>query len=248
MEEVKVYCNLGLIGDCIAAMPFLHELSKTKHVIAGPNLNRWVLDGIDFPIAFDSELEIKDSRYVLEASRSWAYCAQHGSKHHMAQGHFLLNGLEAPSLPYSVPLELEECNLDSGIIIAPFSVSDHNGNKFWPVRNWIELAKNFPDPVYVVGSSKDDFNWTLGTNVWPIAGRSMAFVSSLLKKSKMLVSIDTGISHLAHMLGIKNHALLYSPAVPPNFVANPWGTFVYDFPSNVKVETMLQLCQQVGKW
>jgi len=257
MQEIRVHTNLGLIGDAICGMPFLYDLSKSYKVIAGPNINKWVLEGIDFPITFDPDLKQQDARYHVDSSISWQTCSMHGNVHHMAQGHYIANGLGFPELPLSFPLKFQQCNLEPGIVISPFSRSDHQGNKFWDLRNWLELIKYLPDPIYVVGSltdkphpeyGEDTWDWITGTRIRPVINKPMPYISSLLKSCKMIVSIDTGTSHLAHMLSMSNHALLYSPAVPPNFVKNPHSKVVMNWPRNVTVEEMLHMCKTIPGW
>jgi hypothetical protein len=258
MQEIKVYTNLGLIGDAICGMPFLHDLSKTYNVIAGPNISKWVLEGVDFPVAFDPNLNLEDADYHLDSSLTWQACSRGGNIHHMAQGHYLVNGLTIPRMPLSIPLKFQQCNLEPGIVISPFSRSDHQGNKFWDLKNWLELINHFPDPVYVVGSSQynndklkygeDSWDWITATKIRPVINKPMSYISSLLKSCKMLVSIDTGTSHLAHMLGMSNHALLYSPAVPPNFVRNPHAITLVNWPKRVTVQDMLHLCKRTPGW
>ena len=257
MNEVKVYVNAGLIGDALCTMPFLRDLSENNKVIAGPNINKWVLEGIDFPLYFDPDLKQETCKYFLDSSYSWTHGHKHGT--HMAEGHYALNGLVAPKLPYSIPVKFSPTNLQPGIVVAPYSRSDIDGNKFWLFENWRKLVEHFSGPIYVVGSttrtwhneveySDDDIGWIEGTGIIPIFDRPMSFVSQLLVESKLVVTIDTGIAHLAHLLGIKTHAYLF-PEVPGwPFADNPNAQKVKGWPCNITVDQMLACCKKIEGW
>jgi len=243
---MNIHTNLGLVGDALAGCHFLYTQSKIEPITVGPNLCNWVADALDFPITFDSKLEKQTCRYSIDASSSFNYCSSTGDKHHMAEGHYLYNHLPAPPLPYLLPMKFEYCPLEPGIVFAPFSRSDYDGNKFWQFNNWVKLSKKLPEPIYVVGSKEDDVTWTTGTSIQPVLGNSCAFINSLLIKSKLLISIDTGISHLAHALGISKHALLYPAVLAPKFVTNPLCKRIRGWPASITVDMMFHLCQQVG--
>ena len=240
----KIYANLGLIGDCLAAMPFVYEQTLLDNVTVGPNLNSWVAEGINFSIAQDETLLPGACNYKLEANHSFQYCCGTNPMTHMIQGHYAVNNLPMPSIPltFKVPLKQEKCHLQPGIAIAPFSISDHQNNKLWPYDRWLELTQQLPEPIYVLGSSKDDFSWIQDSNLIAVIDKPMSFITDLLSQSKLLVSIDTGISHLAHLLEMRNHALLYPKCLPSKFVVNPYSSYIQDWPLNVTVNQMLALC------
>jgi hypothetical protein len=249
-----------MIGDSLSACPMLFEQSKIEPITIGPNFNQWVFSGLDFPVVFDNNLNQQDCVYKLDASLAMNFSACQGWQWHMAQSYFAMNGLKPIQLPCSFPIKFEMCNLTPGIVIAPYSGSDFQGNKFWPLDNWKELVQNFDEPVYLLGSNQnypnaatnggksDTLNWIEGTNITPVFDKPMAYVADLLIKCKMLVSIDTGISHLAHMLGIKHHALLYPGCLDIRWVNNPHARHVQGWPSTISPNEMLQLCKQIPNW
>ncbi|MDE1905109.1 MAG: hypothetical protein KGH75_01480 [Rhodospirillales bacterium] len=246
---MKVYLVEGLIGDSISCLEFLKHIRNTYGSVEfGPGFNKWVFDGLqlDKSYTFNENLTKEEADFCISCSNSWQWCYSK-QRCHMSEGHFYYNNITPPSLPYSFPFLQNECNLDKGIVFAPFSRTDDNGSKFWNLNNWLALAKNLPKPIYVLGSSTHDDMSILDNQegVIKLFDQDCKSVVSLLKSCKMLVSIDTGISHLAHYLGMKNHVLLYPIVSMQKFANNPNTVYeVYDWPKNVSVDRMLEMCNK----
>lgn len=112
--------------------------------------------------------------------------------------------------------------------------------KRWPLEYWLELVKKNPEENFVVlGGPEDTFLKifeTLGSHVLNLSGKlSLSESAAVVMMSKVLVSNDTGLMHVAEQSGTKAIALM-GPA--------PFG-----FPSraNTKVMQLNLACRPCSK-
>ncbi|MEZ4871174.1 MAG: glycosyltransferase family 9 protein [Bdellovibrionales bacterium] len=114
----------------------------------------------------------------------------------------------------TVQLETPEWNQplpESFIALAPSAAWEM---KRWPVEHWKDLIQQLPQKQFVLlGGPGDEFCAEIAAEapdrVTNLAGRCSWLEScSVIKKSQALVSGDTGIMHLADLLGIKTFALI----------------------------------------
>jgi hypothetical protein len=209
----KIYVDIPRIGDSICALPLMKYLADTDgFIVYGPNLNKWVTSNLPSNFVYDRHLSEKDSDYVLSSQKAWDYVVHCGHNNmHMIEGYFLSQGIKSHlNYSFSFPREKADENID--IVISPYG-SDVEGNKIWQFEKWIELIDSLPSHFTkaIIGADTDDFSWISNRkDIKIISGKSLPYIVSLLDRCKLFISIDTGTSHLAHVLGLRNHVLLYA--------------------------------------
>ncbi len=86
--------------------------------------------------------------------------------------------------------------------------------KRWPVAHWSELIRLLPEKKFIIlGGSEDLFCEDLAnidsTRVFNLAGRLTLVEScSLVSKASLVISADTGLLHVADVLGVKAISLM----------------------------------------
>ncbi len=217
---------IALIGDGLAQVPFLRHLGKIQ--VTGL-FNRHILPLIEgLPIDFKPGLGSSvGADFVIGAQRSRDACQARGFTPHMAQGHFICNGLEPPALPIDVDLKSSPCRMPPGIVISPFSVSDIGQNKIWPHERWVHVVQalrklGLAQEAYVVGSHPGDSTEHYAVaGITPFFDRPLTHVLDLMRKSPLVMTLDNGIGHLAHFGGISRHVMIYADCLPPKFAEAP---------------------------
>lgn len=242
---------IGLIGDTLAMVPFLLHFQKPVHVSG--LFNRHVIPLLgDVPLTFDPDGSGAGADFTIGAQRLRDYCQATGWRH-MAQGYFHQFGLPVPFLPITLPLVSSPCDFPPGIILSPFSVSDIGGNKVWMHERWVYVIQTLrrlglADRVYVVGS------WARGdsTSPYAVAGirpmldRPLTEVLDLLRKAPLVLSIDNGISHLAHFGGVTRHVMVYPDCLSPRWAEAPMASHVRgSIPASISVDQVLESAKQV---
>jgi len=195
------------IGDFIGTIPAMIELSRQHgglEVICHESM-------IGLLNLIPGKYSIKASGATLfdksfDLMGAFAYAAQNNL--HMIQANYHTLGLPVPH--EVVRPELEVRNIAHGsfdFILAPFSRSLPE-EQLWQLEKWQQLVNSLPDYNFcLLGDPRhDDPTFIKGSNVFPCFGHKLEYVGSLLKSSeKGLISVVTGISHLAYALNVKNY-------------------------------------------
>ena len=160
---------------------------------------------------------------------------------HMAAGFCRHLGLPLPALPEALPLAAEDIGLPAGIVLSPFSGSANGWYKVWPTDRWLALADRLaqchPDlPLYVIGGADDDMSPYAAAGPMPLPGLALPEVLGLLRAAAAVISIDNGISHLAHFGAVARHVLLYPALLAPALVANPRARILRAAPEAIGVD------------
>lgn len=127
----------------------------------------------------------------------------------------------------SVIEKFESFNITNFIAIAPSAAWEM---KRWPIEYWKDLVKKLKDERFVVlGGPADDFCQEISDidpeRIINLAGKTSLIESCyFVKKSKTTISADTGILHVADILGVKTIALI--------------GPTAFGFPTALTTETM----------
>jgi hypothetical protein len=219
--------KLGRIGDALAALPYMRHVqtSLNKPAIIGPDFNAWVWDGLNLGPDFSRAPSAPPCAKIIEVDpqRAWHCCFAHGWRSHMAEGHFEQAHL-TPHQPFIIPFKpASRIEPDVNYVIAPFSITDHNFNKKWPMEYWVRLLATLEGHIYVLGDATDDIAPFTAIGCIPILGQPLIDVATLLRWCKCLITIDTGIGHLGVMLNLANHVMIYPGTVPPCFAETPFG-------------------------
>jgi len=251
----KIYVDIPRIGDSICALPLMKHLADTNDLITyGPNLNKWVSSDLPSNFIYDPFLTEKDSDYIVGSQKAWDLVVHCGHDNmHMIEGYFLSQGIKTHlNYSFSFPRENIDTNID--IIISPYA-SAVEGNKIWQFEKWLELIDSLPSHFTkaVIGADTDDFSWLSGRNdVKVISGKSVPYITSLLDNCKLFISIDTGTAHLAHVLGIKNHVLLYAHhcAIVENLLSKKYNVSIskaWYHVVNIPVSPVKEMCYKALK-
>lgn len=224
-----------LIGDCLSTVPFMAYLCgkhQTEAVVSG-EFNSLVaaILGPSYHFRFDEDPSVYqfEAVYSLSVAALFDLCSQV----HMCQSFFKTENLPVPELPLELDLLAKPCDLPPGLVISPYSRSNMpDNNKLWPHERWLEVVQTLrnmgiADRVYVVGASGyDDPTLYIAAGVEPVFDRPLAMVLDLIRQAPMFLSIDNGISHLAHYGGVGRHVLLYPGCLPECWVRNPRAAIV----------------------
>jgi len=109
----------------------------------------------------------------------------------------------------------------SGLKIALIPGSENNPEKRWPINHWRALIKGLPQSSFVLYGTPRDASITAAiaagfssNKVTDLAGRTdLVTYADHLRKSRLLITNDTGGMHLANALGVPLIAL-FGPTNP----------------------------------
>lgn len=97
----------------------------------------------------------------------------------------------------------------------------------------------------MIGGGDDDWSQFVDAGAIPLLDLALPEVLYILRRARIFLSIDNGISHLAHFGGVQRHVLLYPAILAPNLVANPRAKSLIGHPQSIGVETVLSACADV---
>ncbi len=237
------------IGDTLLSVPFLLHLANTLRttVSIDGQFNRLVRPLMArMPFSFGS---MQNYTATLHFSASVHEVFEHARTHncHMLESYFHLFDLAPPPiLPISLPLSSEACGLAPGVVVSPFSGSDtdeHHWKIWWPDR-WLEVMaflvrRNIGSRIYIVGSRTDDFRPYERSGAVPVIDEPLPRVLDLLRRSSLLLSIDNGISHLAHFGDVTRAVQIVPKSYPSRMVFNPRAVQIYDHPRDISPARMI---------
>lgn len=241
----------GLIGDGLVHIPYMHWLCTEKNTsarIVGLNTNVQKLLGPTYAFEYVETLDPNEPIIRVNLPECLGH-GIHGS--HMTQSFFRQYGGPEPAVPIDLDLKDESCGLPPGVVIAPFSRSDCNHNKLWEHERWLEVVRalraHTSHPFYVIGAAPDDdASAYAAEGIEPVFNRPLAQVVNLMRQAPLVMSIEGGMSHLAHYSGIGTHVLLYPGCTPICWATNPRAKIVTaPMPSSVQVKDMVAGARQV---
>jgi len=227
-EHVYLASEFPEVAHLLPEHPHLHHIETLYNLFKVPDLT-------NEPIR------------ILDAGRNMAeHCV---SGFHMVQGHFKY--LDFPIPTHGVPnvtLDIiSTMDTPYDFIVSPYSRSDHENNKLWPLDRWqviIDWLREQNYSVAVVGSGRDDeppFKNLSGE----IIGYSLHDVAWQLKNvRKAVLSIDNGISHLTRIVE-SSHILLYPECLPTTWVSNPKALTLKCNPLHLAPENVKELITRV---
>ena len=253
--HVAVHHEAARVGDTVTTLPWMLALAE-RHaadvLVSGKfsDAVRSLTDGM--PLVFDAGGRTVTRSYVADVRASWEYAGPRGL--HMSQGYFDLADMQRPALPISLPFRASEIDLPPGVVISPFSASERADSRehvrIWFPERWravIEhlLAAGVAARVYVVGGASDDPSPYLTSGVTPLMGQPLDRILALLRATPLFISIDTGLSHVAHFGGIDRHLLLYPEVNFPTLMTNPRATMLRAWPKDIAVESVIDAAMAI---
>jgi hypothetical protein len=239
----------GLIGDSLSMVPFLAGVVE-KHgepVMVNERFAPVVKELLsEMPIHFSDQVE--NPAYKIDVFQAFSH-THSGHNLHMAQAYFEMTRMgAAPQLPITLPFVSTPSPVPAGgIVISPLSVSDHSHNKCWFEDRWAAViqAMRVSPPVYVLGGHGDNVDPYIEAGAIPIVGHPLTSVLSMLRECRLFISVDNGISHLAHFGGVRHHVLLYPICLNPHWVPNPGAKIIRNLPMNIEVTTVMAAIHEV---
>lgn len=157
-----------------------------------------------------------DRKWGFLLNRKISDLKHHGIKHEMEYNFDLIKtiGVETGEIVFNISIDkdddekvssiLSKANVGSFCVVHPWT---SNADKQWPVSRFIELIRRLVDElnqtVVLIGgkdevASADSFVAGLGRNILNLSGRlTLSECAALLKKSRFLISNDSGPVHLA---------------------------------------------------
>ena len=248
-----VLCSSGLIGDAFSSLPAicamgeeikrkgekLYVVSGNREVLAlAPQENFITINEVDHIGCVDN---LETTRIeVISASRAWQTGISIGL--HISQSHFKYLGLPIPKKPFeNFDLQYDKTKGEEyDFLISPFSRSNSpDDNKRWKWERWQEIIdrlnkKNFK--IGVLGASKEDQKVFNGVDY--IYDKPLKEVCAYINKIKVgMLSIDNGLSHLTHGIGVP-HLLLAPQCLPTPWIynLNDNATMIRNQPINISIE------------
>ena len=176
----------------------------------------------------------------------------HMRKEHMTQVYFAGLGLVVPPEPVlpiiSYRKYIPEVKYD--FLISPYSHSDIQGNKLWPLDRWQVVIDYLATKgsVGILGATTGVYGSVTCTynQATPVFDQPLAEVANLIRLAKLVISIDNGISHLTSAVG-SNHILLYPACLAPTWASNPRlnSITIQDIPANIQPWQVLESIDQM---
>jgi hypothetical protein len=143
-------------------------------------------------------------------------------KIHMTQVNFKYSGQRIPKCPVQPEMQIPYIKTESyDYLIAPYAYSlmqpDYLSREIWQ-----ELIDAFPNRTFgIFGQSNHDFKFLSGKNITYVFDRSYIEVANIMRRSGPLISVITGLSHLAYALGTPHIQLTNQTfwSINPNAIA-----------------------------
>ena len=249
--------NLNLIGDALCSVPYIVYLANKRggvSVVEGFCKDvRKLIPFSAYNVYFDQFTPEGTEVKLLDLSKVFHHCniSPIGAGLHMCQGYFAIDNEQIPELPITLPFPITSVSFTSRhIVISPFSRTDYQHNKSWLDERWVELGKrllanNMASKIVVVGSFNDDWSVFENCGFTLFPGRPLIEVLELIRDSRLFLSVDNGVSHLAHFGGIQHHLLLQPQCLTEAFITNPRGRHIRGNPLDVTVDKMYDLAKEM---
>jgi hypothetical protein len=239
----------AMIGDSINTLPFiwhLHRLTGRSVGISGA-FSRLVPPLVPLGVlAFDVPAPTVSLHFNLRPTDALRAAGPPGL--HYSRGFFLCAGATRP--PATVPLALvtRPCKLAPGVVIAPFTTSERglpgNHARMWYPQRWRIVVDHLLrerglGPIYVIGGLADDYAAFDFPGVIPLIGLALPETLDLMRRAPLVLTVETGLSHLAHFGGVSRHVLLYGDMFNARMVATTIGHMVFGKIADLQVGPVL---------
>lgn len=238
----------GLVGDALCHVPYINSLCEAQgdeaYISGGFNSYVAELVAQTYPFRFTAPEGPLPQPVVMNMSQIWGMFV---STRHQVQAFSAFFKMPLPQIPLALNLQEKPCDLPPGIVIAPFSRSDIGHNKLWQTDRWIEvvhrlLREKVADRAYVLGAAPaDDPTPYVTAGIEPFFNHLLSEVIYMMRQAVLFLSIEGGMSHLAHYAGVKRHVFLYPGCLPLKWCEHPRAvTVTATSPIHVQVDDMLR--------
>jgi hypothetical protein len=236
--------DIGLIGDCVATFPIMIDIAKQQGSLGvvmpeGKAINE-LFDLL--PKEHNLYRAQPDSDITLHLDLHEAF--KYGDKYklNMGQCYHHQVGLSTPKtcqkvtfnfnpVPWYVPF----------YVLAPFSRSLPEDQK-WQREKWQQLVDKMDHVDFVLlGDSRyDDPKFVEGPHVYSVFDTSMHNVLGILSTSLGVISVVTGISHLAFHANVKNYLFVNQGA----WGKNPDGIYMDKYIPSITVDEVINILKK----
>ncbi len=241
---VDIVHSEGKIGDTLCVVPLILQLAE----LAGTEVH--VIGAFAEPVkALTQRLPIRfgvpdgEDAINIRLDVSRAYAQGRLLNLHMVASLCRIASVPVPRLPVALDLVTVSVVLPPGIVLSPFSGSPDPWYKIWPLSHWLGLTRHLAAsqdlPVYVMGAGGEAADRFADAGAIPLMGLPLPAVLQVMRDAAMFVSIDNGLSHLAHFGTVKQHLLIYPEMLPPRLVVNPWARVLRERAKNISVERVI---------
>jgi len=258
IKTVKI--NFSLLGDLLGTIPTVVTIGEFYGGVVVILQSPIVYELLDeHPNIFlastvcQSSDEYSEKEHLRDFKADFNFNYQDawdfGKKHnlHMTQGFFkyIPDICDIPAKPLRPRLK-DFSNLyvkSYDFVISPFSITLKEDGR-WPREKWYELFKSMPEAKFCVLGMKQHIGEPLEEfpNVDLFLNYPLPMVCALIQKSKAVVSVVNGISHLCFALNHPN-VLLHNQG--------PWGVNPHaielkaDTVPQIEVEKVIQICSNL---
>ena len=238
------------IGDTLCVLPLIMQMAEicaTDVHVSGAFAAAVRPLVAALPIRFDA-LQA-DAAITARVDIAVAYNEGRALNQHMAASICRLAGWPLPALPISLALTAAPHDRPAGIVLSPFSGSANPWYKAWPQSRWLRIVQYLratqDDPIYVLAASGEDAAPFAHAGAIPLSGLTLPAVLSVMQRSSLFISIDNGLSHLAHFGAVPRHLLIYPELLPPNLVVNPRASVLRGRPEAIAVAQVIDRIQDL---
>jgi hypothetical protein len=233
------------IGDTLCVLPLITQLAgifATDVHVTGAFAEPVKPLSRHLPICFG----MPEAETVVGVRVEIATAYQQGIQlnQHMAVSICRLAQLPIPALPITLDLAADPGGLPPGIVLSPFSGSKNPWYKVWPLERWVELTRHllriWEGPVYVLAASGEDAQSFTREGAVPLIALSLPQVLHVMRQAVLFVSIDNGLSHLAHFGSVRRHLLIYPALLPPDLVVNPRAFVLRGRPEDISAPQIIR--------
>jgi ADP-heptose:LPS heptosyltransferase len=252
-----------MIGDMICVFPVLQELAKqakqlyveidvrySKMKEEKIKLMNYIFSWMPekYNIKNINEMPNNVNPVLVEIGNVNQYINDYNNynrhKMHVTQTHFKRVGLKVPNGPVRPELQIPYVKTKNyDYLLVPNAYTPQQSEQ-WPRENWVELVRSMPNKKFGLLGNKDTQK-IKESNVDNIIGKPLIEVANIMRRSGPLISLVTGIGHLAYALGTP-HILLTNQSdwsINPNALAIIKNRPIYFFP----VKEMIKIINKIEK-
>ncbi len=239
-KPMPVQNDIDLIGDFIGTIPAITALATkqpvTMHIKQGISSVAALIAPVNGLTVTTQSCNAADITFNLQGAFNYA------DKHnlHMIQAHYASLGLPVPAdIPRpTLQFAVEDVPVFD-YVIAPFSRSLPVEQK-WQQYKWQQLVDSMPGKTFCLFGAKqfDDAQFITGPNVTPVFDAAFTTVCNIMQRSRHgVISVVTGISHLAYALAVKNYLFVNQGA----WGKNPEAVMLTKHIPGISVDEVLQV-------
>lgn len=207
--KIQIINDRERIGDFLATIPAMMKLSENHDVFltVHPGLQE-LAQLLPYQIKLGT-IENPERTYIIDINAAYATGWEAGL--HMTQAYYPQFELPIPESPQR-PLLIVP-NEDVPIydfVIAPYAMSLPWG-QLWTIEKWNQLIEYYPDKKFALLAGPNDSRFFNHTNLTQYHGESWIKVANLISKAKTVITVVTGLSHLAHALDARHVLFINQP-------------------------------------